>query len=141
MKQSFNNFDDECQQIRPPYVLVVDDNMDLADTMSMLLENIGCRVETVYHPSEALLISEKASFDFFVLDIGLPDMNGYELVEVLRKREKNQKATFLAFSAYGDRAYREKSLASGFKYHFVKPSDVGKVVEEIMKSPKFSSMN
>ncbi|WP_084777132.1 response regulator [Massilia sp. WF1] len=78
-----------------------------------MLESMGCNVETAYHPDVALSKSQEKTFDFFVLDIGLPDMNGYELVEALRKNKKNETATFLAFSAYGDKAYSEKSLASG----------------------------
>ena len=137
MKQYTESSDVINQQAKAPHVLVVDDNADLADTMCFLLESMDCRVQTVYHPVKALAISQENKFDFFLLDIGLPEINGYELIEMLRERQKNPEAVFLAFSAYDGKAYREKSLAVGFKCHFVKPTDINKIIVEIAKSPKF----
>lgn len=112
-------------------VLIVDDNVDAASAMAMFLEQMGYSVTAVHHPNDAMLAVEELAFDFFLVDIGLPDMDGYELVKELKQKVLNHNAIFAAYTAYGDEAYRQKSLACGFTYHFVKTSDVVGIVSAL----------
>lgn len=109
-------------------ILVVDDNVDSANAMSMLFEELGHSVAVAYHPVVALAKAEEQTFDFFLLDIGLPGMDGYELAKILQNCVKSRRVTFAAYTAYGGDAYRKKSYAVGFSHHFVKPGEL----EEIM---------
>jgi len=112
-------------------VLIVDDNVDAASAMAMFLEQMGYLVTAVHHPTDAMLAVEEVAFDFFLVDIGLPDIDGYELVKQLKQKVLNHNAIFAAHTAYGDEAYRQKSLACGFTYHFVKTSDVVEIMSAL----------
>jgi len=106
-------------------ILVVDDNIDAARSLAMLLETLGHRVAVAENARRALEKADEATPDIYILDIGLPDMTGYELVG----RLKQQKAgTFVALTGYGQTHDREEALRAGFDHHFVKPVDIQAIV-------------
>jgi CheY-like chemotaxis protein/two-component sensor histidine kinase len=108
---------------QPLSILVVDDNTDAAEVIAMLLEVAGHQVATAYSATEALNRPDLEQFDVFLLDIGLPDMSGYDLARALRARANLQAKTYLALTGYGQPQDRELSKAAGFAHHFVKPVD------------------
>lgn len=108
-------------------ILVVDDNRDAADTLAMLLETMGHDVAVDYGPQAALARAAGASFHLYLLDIGLPEMDGYELVRRLRSRAENAGATLVAVTGYGQESDRARALAAGFDYHIAKPIDLEKL--------------
>jgi CheY-like chemotaxis protein len=105
-------------------VLVVDDNVDAAQTVAMLLEVLGHETAVEYDPLQALISARERSFDAFVLDIGLPGMDGHELARQIRALPGAAGALFIALTGYGQQQDRDASKAAGFHYHFVKPADV-----------------
>jgi PAS domain S-box-containing protein len=103
------------------HVMVVDDNMDAARTLAMLLEVAGHEVTVAYGPKHALELAAIRPPHVFILDIGLPEMDGYALTRTLKSRPENADAVFIALTGYGQQQDRDRSLAAGFDFHLVKP--------------------
>jgi len=114
-------------------VLVVDDNADAAQTVAMLLEVLGHETAVEYDPLQALAVARERSFDAFVLDIGLPGMDGHELARQIRALPRAAGALFIALTGYGQQQDRDASKAAGFHYHFVKPADVEALAQALAK--------
>ncbi|MGE3317281.1 MAG: ATP-binding protein, partial [Planctomycetaceae bacterium] len=100
-------------------ILVVDDNSELARSIGLLLTNTGHQVRIANDATTAIPLAAELQPDAFLLDIGLPGMNGYELARHLRQDFPN--ALFIAISGYGQAEDRERSQEAGFDYHLVKP--------------------
>ena len=101
-------------------ILIVDDNRDAADSMAELLNAMGHHVEVAYDGTAALRAEGTPSVDFVFLDIGLPDLDGYELARRLKPRA-NPDARFIALTGYGDGDVKTRSHQAGFDHHIVKP--------------------
>ncbi|MDR5763235.1 ATP-binding protein [Caballeronia sp. LZ035] len=108
-------------------ILIVDDNIDASETLTMLMDTLGNEVRVAANGSAALKETEQWSPDACLLDIGLPDMDGYELASLLRARPHTSQAVLIAVTGYGLPQDKEKALEAGFDHHFVKPLDVGKL--------------
>jgi signal transduction histidine kinase len=102
-------------------VLLVDDNADVLDAMCALLELGGHAVTALADPHAALELPDDYAPDVALLDIGLPGMNGYELLAALRARPGCADTDFIALSGYGQPEDRARSLGAGFRAHLVKP--------------------
>jgi DNA-binding response OmpR family regulator len=102
---------------------VVDDNVDAAETLAMFLKGKGHEVVVAYNSSDALALAREHAPKVCLLDIGLPDLDGYELVGLLRRSAAMESALMIAVSGYGRQEDREKALAAGFDHYFVKPVD------------------
>ena len=108
-------------------IMIVDDNIDAAVMLAMLLEASGHEV-LVEHSARRALERAKAELPLvFLLDIGLPEMDGNKLARRLRSQPENAKATLIAITGYGQENDHKNSLAAGFDYHFVKPVDIKKL--------------
>ena len=105
-------------------VLVVDDNVDAAATVVMLLEMQGHVPMAVHSADEALTQINTFKPDVMLIDIGLPDMDGYELVRQLRKSPSTQALRKIALTGYGQPADKQRALANGFDEHLVKPVEI-----------------
>jgi len=114
---------------RPRRVLVVDDNVDAALLLAMVLENLGCEVLVEHDPHRALEVAAARSPDTCILDIGLPDMDGNELARRLRQQAGMQDALLIAVTGYGRPQDREQALEAGFDHHLVKPVDVHRLAQ------------
>ena len=106
-------------------VLVVDDNDDAAELLSIWLENAGYAATRTHDAKAALEIASGAAPDVVILDIGLPDMNGYELVQRLREMPQLASAVFIALTGWGTQADRRRALEAGFDVHLTKPVSGG----------------
>lgn len=104
------------------HVLVVDDNVDAANGIADVLRIAGHDVVVAYDGPQALQIARSFPFDVAVIDIGLPVMNGYELVSHLRSEVRDRPVRLLALTGFGAEEDRERALAAGFAAHFVKPA-------------------
>jgi CheY-like chemotaxis protein len=105
-------------------VMIVDDNVDAGESLATLLEAHGHNVTVKAHPREAIAAAREQAQQVFILDIGLPDMDGYELARQLRDAPGGRDALFIALTGYGQAHDRVLSKTVGFDYHFVKPMDV-----------------
>ncbi|WP_175424725.1 hybrid sensor histidine kinase/response regulator [Pseudoduganella umbonata] len=102
-------------------ILVVDDNVDAADTLAALLRSHGHAVTVCHAPAEALERFAELRVDLAILDIGLPEISGHQLVGLMRESGRNANARYVALTGYGQDADRERSGAAGFALHLVKP--------------------
>jgi predicted ATPase/signal transduction histidine kinase/CheY-like chemotaxis protein len=105
----------------PRRILIVDDNVDAADTLAMLLELDGHSVSTVYGAVVALEAAARLKPDLLFLDIGLPVIDGYEVARRLRAQPSTSALHMVAVTGYGQKEDRERAFASGFDDHLVKP--------------------
>jgi signal transduction histidine kinase/ActR/RegA family two-component response regulator len=108
-------------------VLVVDDNADAAQMLAALLEVQGHAVSVEYDARGALARARSEHPDVLLLDIGLPDMDGYELARRLRAQPENSRATLVALTGYGRNQDREEARQAGFDHYLVKPADLNEV--------------
>lgn len=113
--------------VEPKRVLVVDDNVDAADTLAQLLSLMGHDVKTAYKGADA--ITHAAAFlpDIVFLDIGLPDITGYDVARQLRTLPEMNHALLVALTGYGQAHHRQEALNAGFNQHFAKPVDFEKL--------------
>jgi signal transduction histidine kinase/DNA-binding response OmpR family regulator len=104
-------------------VLVVDDNIDAAETLSMMLEILGQKTHRAHDGNDAIAEAEQFKPDLIFMDIGLPGISGHEAASRLRKDPQMADTYMVALSGYGTEEDRRKSLYSGFDAHLVKPLD------------------
>jgi len=103
------------------WVLVVDDNRDAADTLALMLQQLGGTVRAAYDGSEALALCQTFKPDVVLLDLGMPGMDGYEVAQHLRASPAGQTLQLIAISGWGQDEDRRRSAAAGFDQHLVKP--------------------
>ncbi|MGE4239507.1 hybrid sensor histidine kinase/response regulator [Ramlibacter sp.] len=102
-------------------VLVVDDNVDAAETLATMLEMLGHQVRTVHHGAEAVDAARDFRADTVLLDIGLPGLSGYEVARRMRKDGDVAGAQLIAITGWGSDADRERAREAGFDSHLTKP--------------------
>jgi CheY-like chemotaxis protein len=107
--------------------LVVDDKHDVAESFSRLLLTMGCASTFVTNPAVALDAAQALEADIVFLDLGMPDLNGYELARQFRKSYRDAPLRLVAVTAYGTAEDRALSRASGFDAHVQKPVDIAMV--------------
>jgi CheY-like chemotaxis protein len=105
-------------------VMIVDDNVDAADSLGLLLSLEGHQIECAYSAAAALQRVTAFAPQVVLLDIGLPDIDGYEVARRLRALPGGAAMTLVAVTGYGQAEDRERALASGFQTHLVKPVDL-----------------
>ncbi len=108
-------------------ILVVDDSVDGAETLAMVLEASGHRVRVAHDGRAALQQALAAPPEVVLLDIGLPDIDGYALARQLRAQPATRGCALVALTGYGQAADRERALQAGFDRHLVKPVDIGEL--------------
>lgn len=108
-------------QQRRRRLMVIDDNKDAAESMSMLFELWGHEVICAYDGRAALETAAKYRPDAVFLDIGLPGMDGYEIAERLRELPESARTVLVAITGYGQDEDRRRSREAGIDHHLVKP--------------------
>ncbi|HWG75844.1 MAG TPA: ATP-binding protein [Steroidobacteraceae bacterium] len=108
----------------PRRVLIVDDNEDAADSLAMLLSADGHETQVAYGARQALECLERFRPDVALLDIGLPEMDGYELARRMRAIPPLQNLRLVALTGYGQVEDRQRAQRAGFDAHLVKPVDL-----------------
>ena len=109
-------------------ILLVDDNVDAAQTLAALLEAAGHLVRTVNDPRAALPAAVTQMPDVFILDIGMPGIDGHALARQLRSQPALSGAVYIALTGYGQASDRASSRDAGFDHHLVKPVDAGRLL-------------
>jgi PAS domain S-box-containing protein len=108
-------------------VLVVDDNVDSADSIAMLLQVFGHEVRVAYSGQAALEVAGQYEPHIVLLDIGLPEMDGYEVARRFRQHGQLEDVKLIAVTGYGRDSDRLQTREAGFDYHLVKPVDSQKL--------------
>jgi signal transduction histidine kinase len=110
-------------------VLVVDDNVDAANTLAMVLRASGHECVVAHEAEQALALAAQSSPQVFILDIGLPGMNGHELAQHLRRDPATRQARILALSGYAQTQVQEQAKAAGFDHYLVKPVNLDQLLQ------------
>lgn len=112
-------------------VLIVDDNCDAAETLGELLGTLGAEVKVVDSGARALEVVGEFRPDVVLLDIGMPDMDGYEVARRLRAMPLHATTLLIALTGWGQDQDRRHSRAAGFDHHIVKPPDLARLIRLI----------
>ncbi|MGZ5848261.1 MAG: ATP-binding protein [Ramlibacter sp.] len=105
-------------------ILLVDDNVDAADTLALVLEMDGCHTRTVHDGPQALVAAREFAPDVVLLDIGLPGLNGYEVARRLRQDPRFVETVLIAITGWGAAEDRRRAQEVGFDHHLTKPIDL-----------------
>ena len=112
-------------------ILAVDDMVDLLEPFSALLRLEGATVDMATSGTQALALLEKGSYDLMVSDLGMPCMDGYELIREVRKHPEWRQLKAIALSGYGRQIDTVRALQSGFNAHLSKPATVAHICQSI----------
>jgi CheY-like chemotaxis protein len=115
-------------------VLIVDDNIDAADSLARILVLRGHEAHTAYDGLQAIERAKALRPDVVLLDIGLPGSNGYEVAKRLREELEEEAMVIIALTGYGGKEDRRRTVAAGFDYHLVKPVDVETLIRHFAPS-------
>jgi CheY-like chemotaxis protein len=112
----------------PLSILIVEDNADARATLELILEMEGHRVTGVETGGEAVRRAD-APLDVALVDLGLPDVDGYEVARRLRTTVHGRAAFLVALTGYGEPEHRQRTKEAGFDAHLVKPIDPDDLVK------------
>ena len=118
---------------QPRRVLVVDDNVDAAETLAELLREYGHSVRTAHSAGAGITEALRMRPDLLLLDISMPDADGYAVARRLRPELSG--TTFIALTGYGERRHRDRSREAGFDHHLTKPLEM-RELEKLLNQPR-----
>jgi signal transduction histidine kinase/ActR/RegA family two-component response regulator len=122
-------------------ILVVDDNEDAADLLTLSLEHAGYVVKTAYDGPSALSVVEAFQPDLAILDIGLPGMTGYDLARHLRQNTRLPPLALVALTGWGSHEDKQKATDAGFDLHLTKPVDTTDLQRALAKLDPANASN
>jgi signal transduction histidine kinase/CheY-like chemotaxis protein len=117
----------------PLKILVADDNVDFAETLSCFLETRGHQVFFAADGVQAFELAKREQPDVAVLDIGMPGMSGYELAAAIRKQDWGQRITLVAATGWGAEDDQNRTKSAGFDTHLTKPFAMERI-EEVLQN-------
>ncbi len=121
-------------------VLVADDNADAAESLAMLLDLEGHETRTAFGGEEALALAKEFRPTLAVLDIGMPQMNGYELARRIRAEPWGSAVTLVALTGFGQAEDKQQARAAGFDHHMTKPIEPDAVAKLLSEGGQPASM-
>ena len=111
--------------------LVVDDVDDVTEMLSVLLTHAGYEVMTASSAAAAISLAKGGQFDVIISDIGMPQMNGYELARAVRGLSGYEAVPMVALTGYSKFDDRQRSLDAGFNAHLTKPIEPRELLDLI----------
>jgi two-component system, chemotaxis family, CheB/CheR fusion protein len=114
-------------------VAVVEDNEDAREALSAALGIHGHETIPVADAGTAVAVCRDERADVFIIDIGLPGMNGYDLARTLRRLPRGHSALLIALSGYGTEEDKSEAIRAGFDVHLTKPAPVEQI-EELLRA-------
>jgi signal transduction histidine kinase len=114
-------------------ILIADDNPDSLESLALVLQLKGNEVRTASDGAKALAEAQAFHPDVVLLDIGMPQMNGYDACRRIRESDWGRGMLLIALTGWGQQEDRERSRAAGFDYHFVKPIDPDNLMRQLSK--------
>jgi CheY-like chemotaxis protein len=110
-------------------VLLVDDNADSSEPLSLLLQAKGHETRIAMEGEQALVMADEFQPGCVVLDLGLPGMDGYEVARRLRQRPYGPDLVLVALTGWAGKEVRAKAAEAGFDYHLVKPVNLDELAD------------
>jgi len=120
----------------PPHrVLIIDDNRDSANSLAMLLHTVGHDVRTAYNALDGLAILREFGAEIVIMDLDMPDMDGYQAAATIRQTHPAGSLTLIALSGYGQNQDRRRAQLAGFDHHLLKPADTKALIQLLRSGP------
>ena len=116
-------------------ILVVDDLIDSADSLAMVLRHFGHDVRTAYSGEQAISTAEQYRPDLILLDIGMPNINGYQVADWLRQRPWGNTVMLIAQTGWGQKEDYQRTRQVGFDHHLIKPLQIARLLKLIDRLP------
>ncbi len=117
-------------------VLVIEDNADTRDVLKLMLEVEGASVETAEGGEEGLRAAERARPDIILCDIGLPDIDGFEVARRIRARSDLAPSRLIALTGYGQAEDMRQAVKAGFDAHLTKPVNLDQLLALLVSSAR-----
>ena len=114
-------------------VLIIEDSLDTLNMLKLWLTTFGCEVSTATEAMEGISIATGHPPDLIISDIGMPDVDGYELIRVVRKTAGLEHVPAIALTGYARDEDRELALSAGYNAHISKPANIGRLLYLIKK--------
>jgi CheY-like chemotaxis protein len=127
-----------CRPLGGLRTLIIDDNVDGAESLKILLQAKGLDVRTAFDGPEGLAAAEEFRPEVVLLDIGLPKMDGYEVARRLRRSAGLDTCLLIAVSGYGQDEDLQRSRQAGFDHHLVKPVSA-EVLDDLLRTAREST--
>ncbi len=116
-------------------VLVVEDTVEMAEVIQITLERMNLKVFHETHGSQALKVFREKKLDMIILDIGLPDTSGWQVLEAIHEEQLGRKGpVILVMTAYGDPANRLMGKLQGIYGYLIKPLTPDQIEKEVAKA-------
>jgi CheY-like chemotaxis protein len=116
-------------------VLIADDNDDIAESLAMLIEELGHETRTARDGADALATSAAFHPDVAILDVGMPKLDGYEVGQRIRAEPWGNKVMLVALTGWGQPDDRRRSAEAGFDQHLVKPASID-AIERLLETAR-----
>jgi DNA-binding response OmpR family regulator len=116
-------------------IVVVDDDVDTTNTLAMLLQMTGYEVIRCYAAADAIEKACTFQVEVVILDLAMPEVDGYEVARQLRQSDVCKDALLIAVTGYADEAHRQLAMQVGFDHYFVKPVDFA-VLHDVLEARK-----
>lgn len=117
-------------------MLIVDNNVDAADTLAALLAHFECEVSVAYSGAEALAVGEDVQAGLVFLDIGMPRMDGYAVARSMREQPWGRRAFIVALTAWSDSLTHDRVARAGIDAHLVKPAPLDRMLAMVARIPR-----
>ncbi len=114
-------------------VLVVEDNRFNMELVAEILKAQGFSVDEAFDGAEAIKKTEKDIYDLIIMDLGLPDMNGFEITRIIKSKPQYEDVPVIAFTAYAMEGDRQRFLEAGFNDYMPKPIHMADFVKKLEK--------
>ena len=121
---------------RSKRIAVVEDNPDARVLLAQVLEAMGFAVLTAQDGEEALRLAEQERLPTYIIDLGLPRINGFEVARRIRQMPASEGALLIALSGYGSPEDKQKAAEAGFDHHLTKPADMEKLERLLDARPR-----
>jgi CheY-like chemotaxis protein len=112
-------------------ILIVDDNVDAAASLGMLLELAGNEVLVSHSGTDAIAAARLYHPSIVILDIGMPQLDGYQVAAALRREARGSELLLIALTGWGQTEDKQRALQAGFDYHFTKPVELDAIQNTI----------
>lgn len=112
-------------------ILIIDDNVELANAVAEVLSVHGLRTETAHGAQAGLQAVGEFTPDVVFLDLGMPEMNGYQVAAAIRADRYLSQPYLIAYTAWDDAATVRRALLAGFNLHIAKTSSLGELLEAV----------
>lgn len=117
-----------------PRIAIVEDNADARVVLADVFESMGFTVLTAEDGEKALRLAEKERLHAYIIDLGLPGIDGYEVAKRIRQMPATERALLIALTGYGTPEDRQRAAEAGFDHHFTKPPDFDAIADILRKA-------